>query len=344
MKVKMFDDIDEGRWDEYVQASPMANCYHLSGWRRVIEESFNHKTFYLLSENRDGRITGIFPMVHLKSLLFGSFLVSLPYFNYGGICAEDEESYSSLLNEAIYIAGREGAQHIELRESRRIDNGLSVKQAKVSMRRLLPESSGVLWDNLGSKLRSQVKRPEREGMYARIGHEDMIDEFYEVFSENMRDLGTPVYSKTFFVNVLRRFPSASWICSVYTKEGKPVGSGFLVGFKETLEIPWASSLRAYNNCAPNMLMYWTCLKFACDSGYKVFDFGRSSPLEGTYRFKEQWGAMPHQLYWYYWMLFGKALPELSPRNPKYAMAINVWKRLPLSLTKLIGPMVVKNLP
>lgn len=344
MTIRLFQDVDEKKWDNYVIDSRRASCYHLTGWKKVIEESFGHQTFYLLSEDQGGKVTGVLPMVHLKSLLFGSFMVSLPYFNYGGICAENEESYSSLLKEASYLAKEEECRHIEFRETKPVDNGLSKKESKVSMMLSLPQSAEALWGALGSKLRSQVKRPEKEGMYPQIGREEELDTFYEVFSENMRDLGTPVYAKTFFLNILRAFPSTSWICSVYTKEGKAVASGFLVGFKDVLEIPWASSLRAYNNYGPNMLLYWTALKFACDSGFTRFDFGRSTPHEGTYRFKEQWGAKPHPLYWYYWMQSGEAMPELNPHNPKFTLAINVWKRLPVGLTQLIGPAIVKNLP
>ncbi len=344
MEVRSFHDTDAVRWDEFVKSSPTGNCYQLAGWKKVIEESFGHKTFYMLCQNGDGRITGIVPIVHLKSWLFGSFMVSLPYFNYGGICAEDEESYELLLKEATALAGREKAGHIEFREHRLIQNGLQAKESKVSMVLPLPESAADLWKSLGSKVRNQVKRPEREGIYACIGQEELLDQFYEVFSENMRDLGTPVYSKAFFENILRTFPATSRICVVYTKETRPIAAGLLVGFKHTLEIPWASSLRAYNHYAPNMLMYWMCLKFACESGYKQFDFGRSTPHEGSYRFKQQWGAQPQQLYWYYWTLSGRHLPELNPHNPKFTAAINMWRRLPLSITRLMGPMIVKNLP
>jgi serine/alanine adding enzyme len=343
-QVRSFQDADAAQWDAYVRSSPAGNCYQLVGWKRVIEQSFGHKTYYRICENDDRKITGIIPIVHLKSWLFGSFMVSLPYFNYGGICADEEESYELLLSEAKTLAARERARHIEFREHRLIQNGLQSKESKVAMVRPLPESVEGLWKSLGSKLRSQVKRPEREGIYARLGREELVDQFYAVFSENMRDLGTPVYAKAFFENILREFPATSWICVVYTKEARPIAAGFLVGFKHALEIPWASSLRAYNHHAPNMFLYWMCLKFACESGYKYFDFGRSTPHEGTYRFKQQWGAEPSPLYWYYWTIQGGPLPQLNPHNPKFMMAINIWKKLPLSITRLIGPAVVKNLP
>ena len=123
-----------------------------------------------------------------------------------------------------------------------------------------------------------------------------------------------------------------------------VASGFLVAFKDRLEVPWASSLREYNSYSPNMMLYWNILKFVCEKAFKLFDFGRSTIGEGTYKFKEQWGSKPLQLYWHYWLKKGSTMPELNPKNPKYQAAIRIWKRLPVSLTKIIGPSIVKNLP
>lgn len=342
--IRLFEERDTERWNTYVREADKSSCYHLICWKNVIKKSFGHKTYYLLSEDSNNEITGILPLVHLKSFLFGNFLVSLPYFNYGGILCKNDEIQKRLLKEAIQIAQRGNAQHLELRHDTQISEKLPVKTAKVSMRLELPENTEELWNSFPTKLRSQIQRPSKEGMYSTIGREEELHSFYKVFSINMRDLGTPVYSKSFFKNILEEFQETTWICTVYTKDKQPVASGFLLGFKEIIEIPWASSLRAYNRYSPNMLLYWSSVKFACEKGYKVFDFGRSTPNEGTYRFKEQWGAKPVQLYWYYWIRNGGTVPELNPGNPKYSTAITIWKKLPVSMTRIIGPSIVKNLP
>lgn len=344
MTVKLYSDGDGERWDRYVLRASNSSCYHLSGWKGIVEKSFGHRTHYLVSETNTGEVNGTLPLVNLKSAFFGNFLISLPYFNYGGICADNHETEEALLEQAIDIAKRCKADHIELRHTRNYTNGLPVKTAKVSMRLSLPNNIEELWHSFPSKLRSQVQRPIKAGMFARIGREEELDSFYSVFSVNMRDLGTPVYSKVFFQNILKEFPKTSWILTVYTKEGFPVASGFLVGFKDVLEIPWASSLRSHNRFSPNMLLYWNALQFGCEHHYGTFDFGRSTPGEGTYRFKEQWGAKPVQLYWHYWLSKGGPIPELNPHNPKFKIALYVWQRLPLSVTNLIGPSIVKNLP
>jgi FemAB-related protein (PEP-CTERM system-associated) len=211
------------------------------------------------------------------------------------------------------------------------------------MRLDLPVSADVLWKSFPSKLRSQIRVPMKAGMTAKIGIVEELESFYEVFSINMRYLGTPVYPKKFFENILEQFPRNTWICSVYL-EDKPVASGFLAGFKNRVEIPWASSLRQYNRQSPNMLLYWTCLKFACERGYAIFDFGRSTKGESTYKFKEQWGAMPSPMQWVYWLKDGVKIPDMTPGNRKYHLAIEIWKKLPLPITKILGPRIIRNIP
>jgi len=344
MEIRLYKEEDRERWDRYVFQANTATCYHASGWKKIIEDSFGHKTYYLLAENEQHEMQGILPLVHLKSILFGNFMVSLPYVNYGGICADSREIEQQLFGAAVALASRKQAVHMELRHQADLCCGLPVKTNKVSMTLELRPRPGELWESFSAKLRNQIQRPMRELMHARLGAEEELDGFYSVFSQNMRDLGTPVYSKEFFQNILRGFPGSTKICTVYTAGGQPVAAGVLVGFKGRLEIPWASSIRTYNRHSPNMLLYWSALKYGCEQGYRVFDFGRSTRGEGTYKFKEQWGAKPVQLYWHYWIKDGGTLPELNPKNPKYRLAINIWKRLPLALTKFIGPALVKNLP
>jgi serine/alanine adding enzyme len=334
---------DDRRWDDYVVSNPAGRSCHLTAWKRVIESSFGHQTCFLVSEGDDGGVEGVFPMVRLRSRLFGDFIVSVPYLNYGGACARDERVTRQLIEAGTRTAAALGVDHLEIRTETRADYGLQIKSSKVSMRLDLAESSDLLWKGFSAKLRNQVKRAQQEAMTVRVGREEELDAFYQVFAANMRDLGTPVYGKRFFEAILRELPASTWICCVYLGQ-RPVAAGFLVGFRDMLEIPWASSLRQFNRLSPNMLLYWSVLKFACERGYRVFDFGRSSPDSGPYRFKAQWGATQVPLHWHYWMRDGGSLPDLTPRNPRMRLAVRLWQHLPIAVTKLLGPSIVKNLP
>lgn len=143
--------------------------------------------------------------------------------------------------------------------------------------------------------------------------------------------------------ILENLPDSCFIVVVRHK-GVPVSAAFLLGYRHCLEIPWASSLREANSIGVNMLLYWEVLKYAIESGYQQFDFGRSSVDGGTYRFKKQWGAKPRQLFWHYWLPDGGRMPQLTPNNPKYQLAIKAWQNLPLWAANWLGPKLIKNLP
>jgi FemAB-related protein (PEP-CTERM system-associated) len=336
-------DADVLAWDTYVLGTPLSSGYHLAGWRRIIEQAFGHQTYYLSVKGPEGTVQGVVPLVLLASRGFGRFLVSLPFVNYGGLLANSQEVRSLLEAFTIEQAKALSADHIELRHEEAMNTSWVSSERKVSMRLPLPSSYDELVKGFPSKLRSQVRRAQKEGMLAKVGGREFLDPFYRVFSRCMRDLGTPVYGKGFFSKILESFPKEARIC-VVSLDGTPVAAGFLYGFRSSLEIPWAASDKRFNKLAPNMLLYGTVLEYACQQGFQVFDFGRSTPDSGTYRFKAQWGAKPKQLHWYYWMNGGRPVPQLNPQNPKYALAIRLWQKLPLMVANVLGPHIVKHLP
>jgi len=333
----------EAEWDRYVAGNPTAAVYHLSGFRSFIETATGHRARYIYAR-RAGTICGVLPLVELKTRLFGHYFVSIPYFNHCGILADDDAARQALAAEAARQVEGAGASHVEIRHigaAAGID--WPVKTTKDQMILPLPETADALLAGFRSKLRSQVRRPQKEGVAAQVGGIDLLDGFYAVFARNMRDLGTPVYGRNFFAELFARFPDRLWI--VQCELGRlPVAAGVLIGWRDTIEIPWASSLREHNSVGANMLLYWTALQHAIRLGYRKFDFGRSTRGAGTWKFKEQWGARPVPLHWYYYMRDGKAMPEINPENPRYRLAINVWRKLPLAVTNRVGPYLVKNLP
>lgn len=330
-------------WDAYVNSRPDAVNYHRYGWRTVIENSFGHACHYLAARDREGRLAGILPLVHMQSRLFGSFLISVPFFNYGGLLCDQQEVGDALLAEAALLRKELGAEYVEVRHVEPWPGDLPTKRHKVSMLLELAEDVDSQWKCFNAKLRNQIRKPEKSGLTAAVGGRELLADFYTVFVRNMRDLGTPVYSQKLFANVLAAFPEDSRIISV-SLDGKPVAAGLITRFRDTVEIPWASSIRDYNSLCPNNLLYWTALRYAIETGCRRFDFGRSTSGEGTYKFKEQWGAKPLQLNWQYLLPEGASLPELNNKNPKYEMAITLWQKLPLVLTKIIGPPIVRNIP
>jgi serine/alanine adding enzyme len=354
MEIRLFTPDIKEAWDSFVMDTEDGTCYHLSGWKDIFEKTYGHRTYYLFAveheEDAGDKITGILPLILIKSAIFGTFLVSLPIFDHVGICAHSDEAEVSLIEKAIEIAKKKKAKFVEFRQSAPIQsnneekfNKLIVKSHKITLLLDLPISSEELLKSFKAKLRSQIKKPVKEGCKFVAGGLDQLDNFYEVFATNMRDLGTPVNSKSLFKNILEEFPEDSKI-GVVLKGREPLAAGFIIGFKEKLQIPWASSLRKFNPLSPNMLLYWGILEYACEKGYRIFDFGRSSPEEGTHKFKEQWGPKALPLYWHYWVADGREKPELNPDNPKFQTFIKIWQNLPLPIANLIGPRIIKYIP
>ena len=334
---------EEAAWDGYVGENQKATGYHLTAWRHVVGRVFGHRTYYLMARDEGGMVRGVLPLVLTKSPMFGCFLTSMAFFNYGGVLADRADVRLALLSAAAETAKDVGAAHIELRQAEPLETDWPVRSRKVSMRLALPPDYETLLKAFPSKLRSQIRRAQKEGMDVRVGGKELLEDYYRVFARCMRDLGTPVYEKGFFQSIVEIFPKEVRLCVVSLK-GMPLASGLLYGFRSRLEIPWAASDKRFSRLAPNMLLYSEVLEFACREGFKEFDFGRSSVDSGTYRFKQQWGAHPRQLYWYYWLAGGQSIPELNPGNPKFKAAISVWQHLPLPVTNLIGPHIVKYLP
>jgi serine/alanine adding enzyme len=342
MQVQLYND-DGKSWDAFVSSHKNSSNYHRYGWRKVIEKSFGHETLYLAAVNDSSDICGLLPLAYMKSLIFGRFLISLPFFNYGGLLCDSDAIAELLLKESGRMLLDYHAEYAEFRHVNRSFPGLVTKEHKVTMILELESDEDIQWTELDAKVRNQIRKAEKSGLTASSGHLELLDGFYEVFCRNMRDLGTPVYGRSFFQNILETFPGTTRIISVMLG-GKTVASGILTWFRDTLEVPWASSIADYREMCPNNLLYWEAIRYAIRNGARKFDFGRSTPGEGTFRFKKQWGASPVRLSWQYLLDQGKEVPELNPANPKYRLAIKIWQQLPLAVANVLGPRIVKNIP
>jgi len=342
LKLAYSASVDPEEWQDYIQASVRSTIYHDFRWKQIIESNFKQKMYYVTCRNREDQLVGVLPLIHMKSRIFGSFTISMPYFNYGGPLGDSIEIEESLIQHGAALSGELGCSHMEVRETKKRESMESISR-KVSMILPLPVNDDVLEKQLGSKLRAQVKKSKSNGLTVQFGGRELLDQFYHVFSLNMRDLGTPVYSKQFFGDILDSFPMSAFI-SVVFKDGRSLAAGFLIGYRDKLEIPWASSIRSQNHLGANMFLYRSILREAVSRDYRFFDFGRSTIGANTHRFKKQWGAQEYPLHWHYWTQEGASLPGLNPDNPKFKLAIGVWRRLPIYVTRKLGPMIAQNLP
>ena len=336
------DAVTAADWDAFVATRPDATSYHRWVWRDVFTRAFGHRTDYLAAMRGD-RIVGVLPLVQFTSRLFGRFMVSLPFVNYGGVLAEDAAAAEALVARAGDLARQRRLAHVELRHCQRRFPLLPVKQHKVTMILPLPRQWQIAWEQLDRRVRNHIRKAEKSGLKVASGGTELLPDFYSVFAQNMRDLGTPVYGRRFFEQVVERLGADARVF-VASLDGRPIAGAVTVGHRGTLEVPWASSLKEFRALNANTLLYWEMVKWAIERGYDTFDFGRSTPNDGPYQFKAQWRAQPHPLYWEYTLLDGATMPDQSPKNPKFDLAIRVWQRLPVWFATAAGPHIVKNIP
>lgn len=304
-----------------------------------------------------GRPVGMLALVHLRHWLFGSRYVSMPFCDWTGMLADDADTGWMLLRDVLAQAQAQRVGEVEIRQDRPFDlrgpqpglfgdSDWSVadvnKESKVRMVLDLPNDAESLMRGFRSKLRSQIRKPIKEGLVVRSGGRELIGDFYRVFVENMRDLGSPVHSRRLLEEVVDRFGDHARVFVVYG-DRMPMAGAVSLGLGDVLYNPWASALRRHVERSPNMLLYWAMLEFACGNGYRRFDFGRSTPNEGTYRFKEQWGARPVPIYWY---RFSFGTPENEPvasSKSRFTWAMEGWKHLPVGVTRMMGPLIRRHI-
>ena len=333
MHIRPATEKDRQSWDAYVWDHPGAVAYHQFAWGQAVKKAYGFEPVYLLADI-DGKITGVLPLVRLKIPFLGSHLVSLPYCDLGGALVDDEPTRAALTDFAVAMAIAQGDKQLELRESSTAQAETATN--KVRMVLPLPKSADALMAGFKAKLRSQVKKPLKDGLTAELGGEELLNNFYDVLAINMRDLGSPVHSRKWFAEIVEQYKDNARVGLVRSPEGRAIAAGIILLHKGAVSIPWASTLRQYNRVNPNMLLYWTFLAYAADNGYAVFDFGRSTPEEGTYKFKQQWGAEPVSLCWRDLLKSDRQHDQTQSVSTLRTVVEKLWVRFPLPVATGLG--------
>jgi FemAB-related protein (PEP-CTERM system-associated) len=330
---------DGGTWDYYVENSPRGSVFQLYGWKNIIQESYGHTPYYLAA-SREGNIVGVLPLYMVQVPFLGSSLVSSPYLDYAGICTETEDIRNSLLKKAVGLSQEKEVQHLNIRElSQERWPGLVTNLDKVTMELELDPEVDKLWEKIPSKRRNCVRKAEKAGLKVEVCGLERLEDFYRIYSINMRDLGSPAHSSLFFQKVFNHLPDNIHLFLVQ-RGTEVIGAAACLKFRDSFTIPWASSLRDYFSLCPNDILYWEVLKWGALNGYRTFDFGRSTVGSGTYEFKKLWGCNPRQIYWQYIVFNGREAPKADLKQGNFSsLAIRAWQNLPLPLANTLGPIL-----
>jgi FemAB-related protein (PEP-CTERM system-associated) len=336
-----YDVLPGGEWERAVQHSAQAHLAEAPGWFEIIARAYGHGPVYLRAEDGlEGPV--VLPAFLVRRPLLGTVVTSMPFLDAGGPCGDSGQLADALVSHLVHEAQRHGASQVELRCLRPMNLPIEASLEKVTLSLSLPADPDRLWRKLDAKVRNQVRKAERSGISIEVGGLALLNEFYQAFAVNMRDLGSPVHSRRFFRVILENFGDAAQAVLV-RKNGVTLGGLISLVFKDTLYVPWASTLRKHAALCPNMLLYWETLRRGCKDGLARFDFGRSTRGSGTYRFKRQWGADELQLYWYTLPIGRRPIADVSRSHAKWALMSQLWRHLPVRVSRALGPRIRKYL-
>lgn len=330
------------KWNDFLACATNSNFYQRFEWKRINEQELGHSSYYLTVEEAE-EIQGILPLILVRSRLFGRILCSMPFVNFGGAAFLTPAAEEALVHESCNIAAKCNADYLEIRSTQPLAGTLSTSEHKVSMTVKLSKDPEVLWNAFKSKHRTNIRRVYKDDMRVVSGHAELLDTFYEIMCISWRSLGTPIFRKQFFQAILDTFGNDIRIFVAY-QGAVPIATTFNGHFKETVEGMWAGSIPEGRKLQVNYALYWEMIKDACERGFAQFHLGRSTIDTGGESFKKKWNAETTQLYWQYFMPGNGEVPQLNVQNPKFKLAIETWRHLPLWLTKTVGPLISKSIP
>ena len=328
------------RWDAFVMACPSATFFHRAGWQAIMSGVFRHDTYFLYAEV-DGRIEGVLPLAHVKSMLFGNSLVSLPFAVYGGVAAVNADAASALEAEAQRIAQRLGVAHLELRHVEPQHEDWPRQDLYVTFRKaILPEEEANMLA-IPRKQRAMVRKGIKNGLRSDI--DPAVDRFFALYADNVHRHGTPALPKRYFEALQTQFGDDCEVLIVSGPDGRTLSGVLSFYFRDEVLPYYAGDDESARDLAANDFKYWELMRLSCARGLKVFDYGRSKQGTGSFAFKKNWGFEPAPLHYEYRLYKRDAVPQNNPANAKFRLMIEAWRRMPIGMANWLGPYVVRNL-
>lgn len=337
--VKALVEADHPRWEAFVAGCPEATFFHRAGWREVLERAFGHATHYLYAE-AGGEIRGVLPLARIRSLLFGDALISTPFCVYGGVAALDREARHALEAAAVGLAGELGVGHLEFRnlEPRRPD--WHPKPLYATFRKPIDPDPERNLLAIPRKQRAEVRKGIKAGLAGVV--DGGVERCYDLYAESLRNLGTPVFARR-YLEILREVFGEACQPLVILHRGRPVCGVVSFYFRDQVLPYYGGGGEAARGLGANHFMYWELMRRAALQGVGLFDFGRAKVGSGSYEFKRHYGFEPEPLHYECRLVRAPELPLVNPLNPKYRLFIAAWKRLPLPVSRFLGPWLARDL-
>ena len=334
------DKATQDAWDSFVLTHSQATFFHRAGWQKIVQDVFKHDTYFLFAEI-EGCITGVLPLAHVKTWLFGNALVSLPFAVYGGVVTSNSQAAAALEHEAHRIAKDLGVAHLELRNVRPVHADWPSQDLYVTFRKELGPDDNVNMLSIPRKQRAMVRKGAANGLRSALDVD--VDRFYALYANNMRRHGTPALPRKYFRALCTEFKDDCEVLTVESVSGRPVSSVMSFYFRNEVLPYYAGDDVEARGLAANDFKYWELMRRATARGVTMFDYGRSKQGSGSYAFKRNWGFEPTPLHYEYQLYKRSTVPQNNPNNAGFKPLIAVWRRLPLDFANWLGPYIVRGL-
>lgn len=334
---------EHSEWDAFVTSSPDGTFCHLSGWKTAIEQGAGQKCPYLIAR-RGGVVVGVLPLTIKRHFLFGKALISNMFCVYGGALGVDADVVSSLYDRAWEFAQREGLPAFEVRGNAASEaeeaNWITSNESATFIRTLADNDDDQLLA-IPRKQRAVIRKSLKNAMTTQW--EGDLEVFYDLYAQSVLSLGTPVFPTKLFQVLKSEFADAVQVQLTLSAEGKPVASLMSFYFNGTVMPYYAGGTSEVRRFGAHDFMYFNLMLHARERGCTHFDFGRSKIDSGPYKFKKNWGFEPSPLSYCTRLMPGAKQPNVSQQSGPYATMSNVWKKLPLGLSKTLGPSLARHL-
>lgn len=327
-------------WSDFVAGHPGGTPFHRLEWLEAVAAGCGQPAHGLIARDADGAVAAVLPLTEVRSPLFGSSLVSSAFAVGGGILGDAP----GLAASAIRMAERLHLGNVELRGGLMPGEGWAVQDsAYAGFERPLAADDEAELKAIPRKQRAEVRRAQGLGLDVRIGRgEQDLADHYRLYAESVRNLGTPVFPRALFREVVTRLGEDADILTVL-KDGAPLASVLSLYHRGAVMPYWGGGGAAARTYRANDQMYWSLMSHARARGCTRFDFGRSKPGTGAYAFKRNWGFEPRPLTYYKYAMDGRDVRDINPLSPKYRMMTEVWRRLPMAVANRVGPMLSRGL-
>lgn len=334
---------DGKAWEDFINRRPEATGFHRFAWAEALQRAAGHRPYFLQAEEA-GEVVGVLPLSLVEGPLFGKFLVSLPHY-LGGICAASEVAAEALIGRACELADELQVNALELRGNApwaaAEKRGMFLDEHKASFLIDLTSGEAALWKGLRKQNRNRIRKGQQANLSVENGAH-LLDDFWQIFSLNTRAIGSLTFSRQFFGAVLETFGEKAQLL-VARHQGKVVAAKLVLGFRDTLTMLWGGTRPKLKAEGVNYFLTWETLRYALARGYRVLDMGRSTVDSGPYHFKAHWGGEEMRHHWYIYARQGS--PEtLRAESARFRRARRIWRNLPLSVTRALGPWIARQIP